>query len=132
MAINSIRCLEPYDMSKAQNIVIDWDLYSSRYGFELYYTNMITRDDVCLAIMGITSLPKFKYCGDTFYVHNNKLSSLKGSPIYVGGDFHCELNKLTSWEDGPIVVNGEVRCCDNKTMIKLPKNLLVRGKFINV
>jgi hypothetical protein len=128
---NSIRDLEPYDMSKCHNHVIAWDLYISRYGFESHYTNIITRYDVSLAMKDITVLPGFKYSGKTFYVHSNSLTSLEGSPIYVGGDFHCELNNLTNLKGCPTYVGSDFWCINNKTIISPPKNLLVMGKFIN-
>lgn len=37
----------------------------------------------------------------SFYCDHNKLTSLKGAPLYVRGDFRCDGNRLVSLEGAP-------------------------------
>jgi hypothetical protein len=70
---------------------------------------------VSIVLQNITKIPiKFgKVTGD-FYVCQNKLKSLEGSPYYVGGDFDCYSNKLTSLKGSPKEVGGSFYSSNNK------------------
>ena len=93
-------------------------------------TNYIINSDMSVDVNGnvdlanddLTDLPlKFNKVTGSFYCSGNKLTSLKGCPLYTGGDFDCTDNpKLTSLKDLPInfYVGGEF-CC-HKNSIKNP------------
>lgn len=70
--------------------------------------------DVSLSYKGLTELPlNFGKITGSFYCSHNKLTTLKGCPIYVGDSFLVEYNKLTSLEGGPSEVGGAYSCADN-------------------
>jgi len=68
--------------------------------------------------LGLTSLPTWfqsiEEVTESFDCHNNKLTSLEGSPQTVGGSFDCSDNKLTSLEGGPQTVGESFDCSDNQ------------------
>ena len=52
--------------------------------------------------------------GNSFYCHNNKLTSLVGCPVKVVG-FHCYNNNLLqNLVGGPRIVGDSFSCYDNK------------------
>jgi hypothetical protein len=70
--------------------------------------------DVDLTDKGLTELPlKFRNVSGDFYCDNNKLTTLKGSPISVGGVFHCSDNQLTSLLGSPISIDSDFYCSRN-------------------
>jgi len=52
--------------------------------------------------------------GNYFSCDNNKLTSLKGGPIKVFGNFYCSYNKLTSLEGAPQSIGGDFHCTYNQ------------------
>lgn len=72
-------------------------------------------ENVILSNLGLRKIPiNFTTVGGGFYIHNNKLTSLKGAPEKVGGTFDCHNNKLTSLKGGPEKVGGTFDCSHNK------------------
>lgn len=72
-------------------------------------------ENVVLSNLGLRKIPiNFTTVGGGFYIHNNKLTSLKGAPEKVGGTFDCHNNKLTSLKGGPEKVGGTFDCSHNK------------------
>ncbi len=53
---------------------------------------------------------KFGVIDGHFYIQNNHLNSLEGSPTTVTGGFYCKENKLTSLEGAPKEVEGNFYC----------------------
>ena len=89
-----------------------------------------------------TEIPSFikfnKIIGD-FWIHNNKIKSLKGCPEFVEGDFDCSNNNLTSLEGCPKVVNGKFICYNNKSeftenyvksLCKVKGRIITKYRFI--
>lgn len=96
---------------------------------------------------GLTEIPiQFGEIKGNFYIANNRLTSLVGSPRkihgilnivgneltdlkdgpqYVGGRFYCAFNRLTSLEGCPEYVGGSFRCEENMitTLKYVPKYL---------
>src|SRR5271157_5842017 len=71
--------------------------------------------DVRLSQQGFKELPfRFRKVTGDFLCHDNRLTSLKGSPDSVGGDFYCFNNQLTSLDGAPDSVRGNFSCSDNK------------------
>lgn len=70
-----------------------------------------------------SDIPKF--CDSYFDIHNNMLSSLKGSPINVNGYFRCSSNILKNLIGSPKIVNGNFTCSDNNltTLKGSPKSV---------
>ncbi len=66
---------------------------------------------VSIVLQNLTKIPiRFgKVTGD-FYVCQNKLKSLEGSPYYVGGSFYSSNNELTSLEGMPLEIGGDFTC----------------------
>jgi hypothetical protein len=48
-----------------------------------------------------------------FWVDDNQLITLLGSPKYVGGDFSCESNGLVTLKHGTVEVEGDYFCSAN-------------------
>lgn len=70
--------------------------------------------------------------GGSFDVYKNKLTSLRGGPIYVENHFTCDGNKLTSLSGSPEYVGGNFSCHGNKTQFtrrEVLKNCNVQGKI---
>ena len=68
-------------------------------------------EDVWLYDKGLTKLPlKFNKVNGFFYCHENKLTSLEGSPVEVNGVFNCRFNKLISFEYAPKIIRGDFYC----------------------
>ena len=80
-----------------------------RYKIKNYTINkdesIDVNDNVNLSSMGLSELPlKFNNILGSFHCHNNKLTSLKGSPKRLLGQyFQCHHNQLTDLEYSPIV-----------------------------
>lgn len=63
--------------------------------------------DVLLSNLELTELPiKFNKVYGKLNCSFNRLTTLKGSPIYVKGDFNCIRNKIESMEYCPKEVGG--------------------------
>jgi hypothetical protein len=70
---------------------------------------------VDLSRRNLSKLPlKFGRVTGNFWCHNNKLTTLEGSPVEVGGSFWCYNNNLTSLEGCPREVGGSFWCYKNK------------------
>ena len=72
-----------------------------------------------------------KNIGRDFYCQFNILKTLEGGPKMVGGRVRCYNNKLISLEGCPENIGGELYCYDNKIKLELPKNVKLKGKFVN-
>ena len=59
---------------------------------------------------------QFKEVTGDFYCSNNKLTSLKGAPLYVGGNFACHNNKIKSLIYAPKKVGLSFICSFNKLL----------------
>jgi len=74
--------------------------------------------DLYCSELGLTSLPvwfqSIEEVTGSFDCHNNKLTSLEGSPETVEGSFYCYSNKLTSLEGSPQTVGGSFWCDNNR------------------
>ena len=71
--------------------------------------------NVDLYYMELTELPLiFNKVTGYFDCSRNKLTSLKGSPVWVGGSFSCANNKLLSLEFSPDYVDRDFWCRYNK------------------
>jgi hypothetical protein len=68
--------------------------------------------------------------GKSIYIHNNHLTSLKGSPEIVDGHFICSDNSLFNLDYSPIEVRGTFNCRSNK--INSTKNMPceIRNHFL--
>ena len=65
------------------------------------------KSNISKALNGLEKLPlKFGNVSGNFDCHNQKLTTLEGSPSYVGGNFNCNDNKIPSLEGGPKEVGG--------------------------
>jgi len=65
---------------------------------------------------GLTELPlRFGRVSGHFDCGGNKLTTLKGSPLYVG-EFSCGFNKLTNLKYSPLEVGGVYFCDYNKEL----------------
>ncbi len=70
--------------------------------------------DVDLSDMNLKKLPlKFNNVSGSFWVTNNELETLEGSPQWVGGDYFVYGNNLKNLEGGPKVVIGEYSAQSN-------------------
>ena len=93
-------------------------LICEKYNIENYTINgdgsIDVNGDVDLYNCNLTELPLiFNKVYGYFNCGVNRLTSLKGSPIWVGGFFSCEDNKLTSLEFSPDYVGGSFDCSSN-------------------
>ena len=80
---------------------------------------------------GLTKIPlKFNKVSGSFDCHDNKLTTLEGSPKYVGENFRCHHNKLTTLDGGPKLVGKGFNCSFNNltTLQGSPKEV---GGFFN-
>lgn len=66
-----------------------------------------------------------------FYCSNNKLTSLDNCPYFVVGDFFCSNNKLTSLNECPKYTGGDFYCRKNLVKLELPKDVKIKGRFVN-
>ncbi len=57
---------------------------------------------------------QFGTVGDSFFCHQNLLTTLEGAPTSVGGTFWCMQNLLTTLEGAPTSVGGTFHCGDNQ------------------
>jgi len=134
------RNLEPYNIVKS-NLTV-----------RLTDSNIITRGNVDLFNRKLTTLPHFKYVGRYFNCRNNKLTSLKGCPIYVGrlvcdrncltsleycptyigSTLYCRYNQLTSLDGCATYIGDSLYCYGNKVKLSRPKGVKIGGEFINV
>lgn len=74
-------------------------------------------EDVKLSRRGLTEFPSFIQFGTVkgnFFCSDNKLTSLKGSPMEVSGYFYCYDNDLTTLEGAPKKVGKVFDCSSNK------------------
>ena len=92
---------------------------------------------VHLSNLKLTEIPiKFNVVNGGFWCGNNRLVSLKNSPIIVKGNFCCDNNKLTSLKYYPKEIEGYFYCYNNNlTSLKyLPRILKYldcdKGTFI--
>jgi Leucine-rich repeat (LRR) protein len=70
--------------------------------------------DVNLKRSGLEMLPmNFGRVRGDFWVDDNQLITLLGSPRYVFGDFSCESNGLVTLKHGPAEVEGDYFCSAN-------------------
>jgi hypothetical protein len=70
--------------------------------------------DVDLSHSGLDKIPiKFRNVTGNFYCHNNKLTSLEGSPESVSDNFDCNNNNLTSLQGCPKSVGSGFYCSNN-------------------
>lgn len=70
--------------------------------------------DVNLKRSGLEMLPvNFGRVKGDFWVDDNQLITLLGSPRYVGGDFSCESNGLITLKHGPVEIEGDYFCSAN-------------------
>jgi hypothetical protein len=70
--------------------------------------------DVNLSSKNLTEIPIQFGSVKNFFIINNKLTSLVGSPFEVDGYFYCQNNQLTTLKGAPQVVNGTFNCSHNK------------------
>lgn len=70
--------------------------------------------DVNLSSKNLTEIPIQFGSVKNFFIINNKLTSLVGSPFEVDGYFYCQNNQLTSLKGAPQVINGTFNCSHNK------------------
>jgi hypothetical protein len=64
---------------------------------------------------GLTEIPlRFGRVSGDFDCSCNKLTTLKGSPLYVSGHFYCGWNNLTNLKYSPMEVCGDYYCYGNK------------------
>ena len=59
----------------------------------------------------------------------NKLTSLKGAPIFVKGDFDCTSNELTTLCEAPEEVNGDFNCRSNPLSNITGRPKVIGGEF---
>jgi len=72
----------------------------------------------------------FNKVSGSFYCKNNKLTTLKGSPITVGGNFACQENDLVSLVGGPKYVGGHYICdANNITSLEGAPEYIAGGLF---
>ena len=71
--------------------------------------------DLDLSKRELTALPDLSQVivEGSFYCHENKLTSLKGSPKTVGANYECDRNMLTSLVGCPTIVKGNFHCQHN-------------------
>jgi hypothetical protein len=73
--------------------------------------------DVNLAFEGLTYLPVcFDIVSGYFDCSNNKLTSLKGSPVVTGKDFDCSNNQITELNESKMI-EGSLLCTKNPIQI---------------
>ena len=95
-----------------------------KYGIENYTINRDGSIDVDgnvflgsiphLVFKFLRKLPlKFNRVSGDFYINENKLTTLEGSPKSVSGDFYCFDNLLTSLEGCPATIGGSFSCHSN-------------------
>lgn len=85
-------------------------------------------------ILDLYHIPKFLKDIDVYGNFNCvfcELSSLENCPRYVSGDFSCSNNNLTSLEGCPKYIGGYFFCWNNKEKLQLPKDVKVKGVFVN-
>jgi hypothetical protein len=87
-------------------------------------------DDVNISSKNLKIIPlQFGKIEGYFDCSENKLTSLKGSPVELKENFCCQRNKLTSLEGSPYVVHGDFYGNDNKlkSLKGCPKE--INGEF---
>jgi hypothetical protein len=71
--------------------------------------------DVDLSNRYLTKIPvKFGKVTGNFYMWNNKLKTLEGSPYYVGENFNVSLNELKDLKGSPKEVGGSFYASSNR------------------
>jgi hypothetical protein len=96
----------------------DIDSICKKYGITNYTINsddtVDVDGDVDLPSIRLSKLPiKFGKVSGAFYCHDNKLTTLEGSPSHVGG-FYCSNNYLTTLEGCPSEVSANFSCRQNQ------------------
>jgi len=97
-------------------------------------TDFVINDDLTVDVnesvyiceAGLFELPiKFRNINGSFYIHDNKLTTLKGCPEYVSGDFGCGRNNLTTLEYSPKYVGMDFDCSNNEitSLDYMPKEI---------
>jgi hypothetical protein len=87
--------------------------------------NYIINSDLTIYVKGnvyldnknLTEFPdyiKFNKVSNSFYCHENQLTSLKGCPTSVRDDFYCHTNQLSSLKGCPTIVGGGFSCYNNQ------------------
>ena len=94
-------------------------LICEKYNIENYTINddgsIDVDGNVYLSHENLTELPLvFNKVSGWFDCGKNRLTSLKGSPIWVGGSFACSNNRLTSLEFCPDYVGNWFSCESNQ------------------
>ena len=70
--------------------------------------------DVWLSNLDIQELPVvFNVVTGSFYISDNGLTTLKGSPKWVEGSFSCFNNRLTTLRYSPIYIGTHFNCRNN-------------------
>lgn len=105
-----IKLFESVTEKEHDDLIIDLD----KFGIKNYTINddgtIDVDGDVDLSCNGLVEIPFiFRNISGAFDVSENKLETLKNSPIYVGNSFNCSFNNLTSLKFGPIEVGGTYR-----------------------
>ena len=94
----------------------DIDAICQKYNIGNYTINedgsIDVNGSVYFYLRDLSNLPPLKFRNVTgdFDCRDNKLTTLKGSPITVGGNFRCVGNLLTSLKDAPESVGGNFYC----------------------
>jgi hypothetical protein len=94
-------------------------LICEKYGIENYTINpdgtIDVDGNVDLLSKGLTELPlRFNKVSGDFCCHDNKLTTLKGSPRWVGKNFYCDKNELTDLKFCPKNISGVFFCYNNR------------------
>jgi hypothetical protein len=98
-----------------------------KYGIRNYTINKdgsINVNNVDLYNCELTEIPlEFSTVIGSFWVNDNNLITLWGSPESTGAGFYCHINNLISLESGPKSVGTHFYCNDNKltSLVGCPK-----------
>lgn len=86
--------------------------------------------NVKICYTNLQKLPlKFRNVYGDFFCHSNKLTSLKGSPVFVAGDFNCYGNCLDSLKYAPKEVGGDFSCHENSLTSLKGSPKIINGNF---
>lgn len=110
------------------------DSICDKHGIKDYKINgdgsIDANQSINLTYNKLTELPlTFNKVDGDFQCHDNLLTTLKGSPVYVTGVFDCESNKLTSLEYSPTHVGETFTCSRNKLTTLMGAPSIVYGYF---
>lgn len=105
----NIKELDPHHIRKICSI---YDIKGFKINPDL---SINVKGDVDLSDKNLYSMPlKFSRVEGNFWINNNHLKSLDGSPEWVGGDCFVYNNNLTNLVNGPTIVKGEYSAQGNK------------------